>query len=70
MQYYHTVTILGHDAGLLDALSTALFSMPSTEFEAFMNQYQETYQLEVIRFNYDETVSTFLQSTVFEDTRP
>jgi thiamine biosynthesis lipoprotein len=70
MQYYHTVTILGHDAGLLDAFSTALFSMPSTEFETFMNQYQEIYQLEVIRFNYDETVSTFLQSTVFEDTRP
>ncbi len=70
MQYYHTVTILGYDAGLLDALSTALFSMPSQEFESFMNQYQDTYELEVIRFNYDETITTFLKSTVFEDTRP
>ncbi len=70
MQYYHTVTILGYDAGLLDALSTALFSMPNAEFEAFMNQYQEEYDLEVIRFNYDETVTTFINNTVFEDTRP
>lgn len=70
MQYYHTVTILGEDAGLLDALSTALFSMPENDFNAFIAEYQEDYSLEIIRFNYDETISTFLDTTVFEDTRP
>ena len=70
MQYYHTVTILGHDAGLLDALSTAMLSMPEDEFDAFINQYQAVYDLEVVRFNDDETVTTYLTSTVFEDTRP
>jgi thiamine biosynthesis lipoprotein len=31
--YYHTVTVIGSDAGLLDALSTALFSMPVAELD-------------------------------------
>lgn len=69
MQYYHTVTILGQDAGLLDALSTALFSMPPNVFEAFINAYQETYQLEIIRFNYDGSITTYLTNTDFEDLR-
>lgn len=66
-QYYHTVTILGDDSGLLDGLSTALFSMPSDVFEAFMNENQQAYNLEVIRFNYDESISTYLIDTVFEE---
>ncbi len=66
-QYYHTVTILGDDAGLLDALSTALLSMPSDVFDTFMSQHQEEYNLEVIRFNYNETISTYLLDTVFEE---
>lgn len=66
-QYYHTVTVLGNDAGILDALSTALFSMPSNEFELFITTLQDEYELEVIRFNYDETVTTFLKDTVFEE---
>lgn len=66
-QYYHTVTVLGNDAGILDALSTALFSMPLTEFETFLTTLQDEYELEIIRFNYDETVTTFLKDTVFEE---
>jgi len=67
MQYYHTVTILGKDAGLLDAVSTALFSMEPDVFDAWFDTHKEAYQLEIIRFNYDETVSTFLSQTIFEE---
>lgn len=66
-QYYHTVTILGEDAGLLDGLSTALFSMPQDVFVTFIQNNQETYQLEIIRFNYDESITTYLSDTVFEE---
>lgn len=65
-QHYHTVTVIGDDAGLLDALSTALFSMSPDDFEEFIDEHQDTLNLEVIRFNYDESVSTFLLDTVFE----
>lgn len=67
VQYYHTVTILGEDAGLLDALSTALFSMPPEEMSAWLTEYQETLDIEVIRFNQDLTVDTFLLDTEFEE---
>lgn len=66
-QFYHTVTLVGEDAGTLDALSTALFSMNEEAFEAFITNHQEELNLEVIRFNYDETVSTYLIDTVFEE---
>lgn len=66
-QYYHTVTVLGHDAGLLDAISTALFSMPVVEFETYVNELLDDYPIEIIRFNYDETITTFLKDTVFEE---
>lgn len=66
-QYYHTVTVLGNDAGVLDALSTALFSMPEEIFEVFLNEHQDDLGLEIIRFNYDESVSSFLIDTVFEE---
>jgi thiamine biosynthesis lipoprotein ApbE len=67
VQYYHTITILGEDAGLLDALSTALFSMPPEEMSAWLTEYQETLDIEVIRFNQDLTVDTFLLDTEFEE---
>lgn len=67
VQHYHTVTILGQDAGLLDALSTALFSMPPDIMEAWLIEHQETLEIEVIRFNQDLTVSTFMTDTVFEE---
>jgi FAD:protein FMN transferase len=69
MHYYHSVTILGADSGFLDALSTALFSMPPEVFQAWLNQYQNDYSVEIVRFNYDTTVSTFLNTSIFEDLR-
>lgn len=67
MQHYHTVTILGQDAGFLDAVSTALFSMEPDVFETWLDTHKETYQLEIIRYNYDKTITTFLDQTVFEE---
>jgi thiamine biosynthesis lipoprotein len=67
MQYYHTVTILGQDAGFLDAVSTALFSMEPDVFETWLDTYKDVYQLEIIRFNYDLSITTFLNQTVFEE---
>lgn len=67
VQYYHTVTILGEDAGLLDALSTALFSMSPEVMESWLEDYQESLNIEVIRFNQDLTVDTFLFDTEFEE---
>lgn len=67
MQYYHTVTILGQDLGMLDALSTALFSMPIEVLDNWLGLHQETLGIEVIQFNYDETITTYLNNTVFEE---
>ncbi len=69
MHYYHSVTILGADSGFLDALSTALFSMPPEVFQAWLNQHQNEYPVEIVRFNYDTTISTFLNTSIFEDLR-
>lgn len=67
MQYYHTVTLIGDDAGLLDALSTALFSMPNDIFNAWMDAHQNELNLSYIRFNYDETITqSLLGDLVFE----
>lgn len=67
VQFYHTVTILGEDAGLLDALSTALFSMPPEVMESWLAEHQESLNIEIIRFNQDLTVDTFLFDTEFEE---
>jgi FAD:protein FMN transferase len=69
MQFYHTVTMIGDDAGLLDALTTALFSMEPSVFSTWVTDNQEALNIEIIRFNYDETIQTFLTSTVFEENR-
>ncbi len=66
-QYYHTVTLIGDDAGLLDALTTALISMNEEKFEQFLEQHQQSLNLEVVRFNYDETITSHLIDTVFEE---
>ncbi len=67
MQYYHTVTILGQDLGVLDAVSTALFSMPAQVLDDWLTLHQEELGIEVIQFNYDTTITTYLTDTVFEE---
>ena len=68
MQYYHSVSLVGDDAGLLDALSTALFSMPNDVFTAWMNEHQADLDLSMVRFNYDETISqSLLDDITFEE---
>lgn len=37
--YYHTLTLIGEDAGLLDALSTAVFNMPLDDAKALLDKY-------------------------------
>ena len=67
VHYYHTVTIIGENLGLLDAISTALISMPPEVFSQWLDLYRDELDIEVIRFNYDETITTFLNDTVFEE---
>ena len=59
VHYYHTVTVFNDDAGVADALSTALFSMPPEVFNKFLDDHQNELGLELVRYNYDETISTF-----------
>lgn len=67
VHYYHTVTIIGDNLGLLDAISTALISMPPEVFSQWLDTYQNELEIEIIRFNYDETITTFLIDTLFEE---
>lgn len=66
-QHYHTVTVLGADAGLLDALSTAFFSMSPDVMESWLEEYQDVYNIEIIRFNQDLSIDTYLKDTIFEE---
>jgi len=65
--FYHTVTLIGEDAGLLDALSTALFSMNREQLEAWIDLYQSTYQIDIITYNQDRTISKYLLRDIDED---
>lgn len=67
VQYYHTVTILGQDAGLLDALSTALFSMSPEVMEIWLLENQTELDIELIIFNQDNTITTYLKDVIFEE---
>lgn len=53
-QYYHVVTILGDDSGMLDAMSTALFSMPLNEATTLVNALD----LKAIFYMYDGSIET------------
>ena len=64
---YAALTIIGDDAGLLDALSTALFVMPKNMFDAFMETHQASLNIQVIRYNTDNTIDTFITDVHFED---
>lgn len=37
--YYHSVTLIGEDAGFLDALSTAIFNMPLSQARLVLNKF-------------------------------
>lgn len=67
VQYYHTVTVLGQNAGLLDAISTALFSMSPEVLELWLLEYQDLLNLELIIFNQDGTITTYLKDTKFKE---
>jgi FAD:protein FMN transferase len=64
---YAALTIIGDDAGLLDALSTALFVMPKEVFDAFMEMHQDVLNIQVVRYNQDHTIDTFIKDVYFED---
>lgn len=66
-QYYHTVTILGKDAGLLDALSTALFSMSPAVMEAWLLEHQSLLDIEIIIYNQNGSIKTYLNNIQFEE---
>lgn len=66
--FYHTVTLIGPDAGLLDALSTGLFSMPPELFDEWMEEHADDFEIEAIRFDYDESIMTeYLDHTEFQE---
>lgn len=65
--FYHTVTLIGPNAGLLDALSTALFSMPKAELDAWILEHQEELQINIITYNQDRTISKYLIDDIDED---
>jgi len=67
VHYYHTLTVLGDDAGVLDAISTAMFSMPPDILNTWLAEHAEDYPFEIIRYNYDGIITTSLTSTVFEE---
>lgn len=67
MHYYHTITIIGQDAGLLDAISTAMLSMSPETLDAWLNIHQEELNIEVIRFNYDGSITKNLNKTELLD---
>lgn len=67
MQYYHALTLIGDNAGFLDAVGTALFSMPKIELDAWLELNQEILQIELIRFYYDGTIEANMLQTVFEE---
>lgn len=67
MQYYHSITMIGEDAGFLDAVATALFSMPEVVLNAWLLEYQETYGIELVRFNQNETITPHMIDTLFEE---
>jgi thiamine biosynthesis lipoprotein len=66
VQFYETLTLVGSDASLLDALSTAMFVMNVDTFDAFLLQHQTDLSIEIIRYNKDQSIETFINSLFFE----
>jgi FAD:protein FMN transferase len=67
MQYYHSITMIGLDAGYLDAVATALYSMPESMLIEWLSTHQVSEGIELVRFNQDETITTHMIDTVFEE---
>ncbi len=59
--YYLTVSIVGTDAGLNDALSTALFNMPPEVLSAFV----DTHALEVYTYLFNNSFESYNQTNNF-----
>lgn len=59
--YYLTASIVGTDAGLNDALSTALFNMPPEVLAAFI----ETHELEVYIYLFNNSFESYNQTSNF-----
>jgi FAD:protein FMN transferase len=66
VQFYETLTIVGNDASLLDALSTAMFVMNTETFDAFLLQHQTDLNIEIIRYNKNQSIETFINTLFFE----
>ncbi len=60
--FYHSVTLIGKDAGLLDALSTAIFLMDQEKAITFLN----THELDYVFYMTDYSVLTNLKEDEFE----
>lgn len=67
MHYYHSLTMVTKDAGFADAITTAIFSMSPEFLESWVERVRETYDFEIIIFNYDNTINTrYMVDTEFE----
>lgn len=64
---YYALTIVGEDAGLLDALSTALYVMDFETLESFMTKNQERLNIQVVVYLQDGTIETFGDEINFEE---
>jgi len=67
VDFYGSITVIGEDSSLIDALSTAFYSMPPAKLEYFLTQEDHGFEIEVIIVNNDGMVDTFLTKTNFEE---
>ncbi len=67
MHYYHSLSLIADDAGILDALSTALFSMSPETLETWLSGKQTELGIETISYNIDGTITTYLIDTYYEE---
>ncbi len=67
MQYYHSVSLVSDDAGLLDALTTAMFSMPEDVFDLWVTEHQEELNLSIVRYNYNVDTTDIIYLNLLGD---
>ncbi|PKK86956.1 MAG: hypothetical protein CVV63_02790, partial [Tenericutes bacterium HGW-Tenericutes-8] len=60
--YYHSITLIGEDAGILDALSTALYNMPLADAKALLDHFD----VEGLFYMQDGTIETYNMTSKFE----